>query len=131
MPRRRRSRGTTAQTGARDETVISESEYEARALPELKNLLDALDQLEADGVEVELESDILTVELDDDTRYVINSHRAARQIWMAADRTAWHFDWDPARQSWIASKSGDELWTTLEQVLGEKLGKPVKLQRPH
>ncbi|HEU5076798.1 MAG TPA: iron donor protein CyaY [Polyangiaceae bacterium] len=112
-----------------DRSMISEAEYEALAAPELKLLLEALDALDSDGLEVELESDILTLEFSDDTRYVINSHRAARQIWMAAERAAWHFDWDPARGAWVASKTGDELWQTLSRTIGNKLGHPVELRR--
>jgi len=106
---------------------ISEQDYEARALPELRALVDALDGLELSGVECELSSDILTIEVSGGDRYVVNSHRAARQIWMAADRSAWHFDWDTERSAWIAKKTGDELWTTLARVLSSKLGQPVTL----
>ena len=106
---------------------ISEQDYEARALPELRALVDALDALELSGIECELSSDILTIELAGGERYVLNSHRAARQIWMAAERSAWHFDWDPERQVWIAKKTGDELWGTLSRVLSGKLGHPVAL----
>ncbi len=106
---------------------ITEEEYEARALPELRALIEALDALELSGVEAELSSDILTLELEGGARYVINSHRAARQIWMAAERSAWHFDWDAERSAWIAKKTGDELWTTLSRVLSTKLGAPVSL----
>lgn len=109
--------------------MSEEHDYEARALPELSALVEAIDALELDGVEAELESDILTLELADGTRYVVNSHRAARQIWMAAERTAWHFDWDDAKAAWIARKTGDELWSTLARVLGNKLGRPVRLSR--
>ena len=108
---------------------ITEEEYEARALPELRALVNALDTLELSGVETELSSDILTLELEGGARYVINSHRAARQIWMAAERSAWHFDWDPERSAWIAKKTGDELWSTLSRVLSSKLGTPVNLSR--
>src|SRR5688572_24499148 len=108
---------------------ISEEEYEALALPELRALVSALDSLELPGVECELSSDILTLELDDGSRYVINSHRAARQIWMAAERSAWHFDWEPNRSSWIAKKNGDELWSTLSRILTQKLGTQVALSR--
>ena len=107
---------------------LSEAEYEARALPELAALLDAFDRLELDGVEAELESDILTVEFGAGGRYVINSHRAARQIWMAAERTAWHFDWSAEKSAWIAQKTGDELWQTLARVVGEKLGRTLSLR---
>lgn len=112
------------------EETISEEEYQARATPELEALLEALDSADADGYDVELESDILTIELYDDTRYVINSHRAARQIWMAAERSAWHFDYDSERAQWIAHKTGDELWSTVEKTLSARLGKPLSLRRP-
>jgi CyaY protein len=109
--------------------TLSEQDYEARAVPELRALVDALDALELSGIECELSSDILTLELSNGDRYVVNSHRAARQIWMAADRLAWHFDWDSERSAWIAKKTGDELWATLSRVLSTKLGKPVALSR--
>ncbi|MFO7179662.1 MAG: iron donor protein CyaY [Pseudomonadota bacterium] len=106
---------------------LSEREYDERALPELSRLVAALDALEDDALEAELASDILTIEFSDGTRYVINSHRAARQIWMAAERSAWHFDYDGSR--WIATKTGEELWSVVEAVLGRKLGRPVRLNR--
>jgi len=108
--------------------MLSESEYEAKAFPELRALIDALDALTNDAFEAELASDILTIEFHDGTRYVVNSHRAARQIWMAAERSAWHFDWVAEKSRWIAHKSGDELWSTLERVLGDKLGSKVALR---
>lgn len=108
--------------------MLDEDAYVARAQPELRQLLDAIDRIESDQLEAELESDILTIEFDDGSRYVINSHRAARQIWMAAERSAWHFDWDEAKQAWISPKSGDELWATLARVIGDKLGMRVELR---
>jgi CyaY protein len=108
---------------------MNEEDYEARALPELRALVDALDALELSGVECELASDILTLEVEGGGRYVVNSHRAARQIWMAAERSAWHFDWEESRAAWVARKTGDELWATLSRVLSTKLGKQVTLAR--
>lgn len=109
--------------------MISEEEYAQRAGVELRALVDALDAVEDDEVEAELASDILTVEFSDDSKYVVNSHSAARQIWMAAERSTWHFDWVPEKSAWIAAKTGDELWDTLARVLGEKLGHAVRLRR--
>lgn len=106
---------------------MDEAEYEARAFPELKQLVNALDAVDDDRLECELSGDILSLCFDDDVEYVINSHRAARQIWMAAERTAWHFDW--TGDAWIASKTGDELWATVERVLKNKLGRAVALAR--
>ena len=109
--------------------MLSEAEYEAKALPELRALIEAIDAAPQEGFEAELASDILTLEFKDGTRYVVNSHRAARQIWMAAERSAWHFDWVSEKSQWIARKTGDELWSTLEGALSRKLGSQVRLAR--
>jgi CyaY protein len=109
---------------------LDETSYDERAFPELRALIDALDALDAEGLETELAGDILTLEFRDGAKYVINSHRAARQIWMAAERSAWHFDWIESSQRWVAAKTGDELWATLSRSLSKKLDQPVELRRP-
>jgi CyaY protein len=114
----------------RAEDAVTEAEYEAVAVPELLALVRALDGLDAVELEAELASDILTIEFADGARYVVNSHRAARQIWMAAELTAWHFDWIVEKKAWIAGKSGDELWAVLEAALSRRLKRPVTLSRP-
>lgn len=110
--------------------MLPEVDYLVRATQELRLLMQALDEQLEGALDVELESDILTIEFADGTRYVINSHRAARQIWMAAERTAWHFDCDAENGVWIATKSGQELWAALSEALSSKLGAQTRLQRP-
>lgn len=110
--------------------MLSETDYEKLALPELKRLILALDAAETAGLEAELQADILTLEFQSGARFVVNSHRAARQIWLAAHRQAWHFDWVPEKSVWISVKTNDELWATLEQLLSKELGRPLTLQRP-
>lgn len=109
--------------------MLEEREYDERALPELRALIDALDGLDADDLDAELSADILTIEFPDGGKYVVNSHRAARQIWMAAERSAWHFDYDASSGQWRAGKTGDELWSTLSRALSSKLGRPVSLAK--
>lgn len=105
---------------------LSERDFDAAADTTLRALDKALNALEHQ-LEVDLESGILTIEFEDGVKYVVNSHRAARQIWMAAERSAWHFDYRDGR--WIATKSGDELWSSIEAVISRKLGAPVGLSR--
>jgi CyaY protein len=107
---------------------ISEKDYTARAFPELSALVEALDE-HPDGLFAELGGDVLTIEFDDKARYIVNSHLAARQIWLAADRSAWHFDYDDERGAWLDKKSGAELWSQLESLLQKKLGRSIKLRR--
>lgn len=108
--------------------ALTEAEYDAVAAPALEQLITSLDALTQPSIEAELASDILTIEFEDGTRYVLNSHRAARQIWLSAERSAWHFDYSPKRKAWLASKTGDELWTTLTRLLSAKLGEAVTLR---
>ena len=51
----------------------------------------------------------------------------ARQIWMAAGTTAWHFDHDEASDRWVARRTGDELMATVARVVGDKLGARVSV----
>jgi len=110
-------------------TPLSEAEYDSLAQPELQALVTSLDAITSDEIEAELASDILTIEFADGARYVVNSHRAARQIWLAAERSAWHFDFQRDERKWIATKSGDELWSTLARLVSAKLRAPVTLGR--
>ncbi len=109
--------------------TLTENEYLKLASNELKQLLERLDQL-GDEFEAELANDILTLEFPDGARYVINSHRAARQIWMAAGTRAWHFSFESEHSRWIASKSGEELWQVVREQVSAKLGHAIALTPP-
>lgn len=105
--------------------VLTESDFERVSDAALRSLETALS--EVDGLEVDLESGILTLGFGDGTEYVLNSHRAARQIWMSAERTAWHFDYVGADRGWVASRTDEELFAAVAGVASRKLGRTVPL----
>src|SRR4051794_15563430 len=105
--------------------ALTEQAFERAADQSLRALETAL--TEVAGLEAELASGILSIEFPDGGKFIINSHRAARQIWMAAGSTAWHFDLHPENGKWIAAKTGDELWAAIEAAVSRKLGEAVKL----
>ena len=107
---------------------VSEEEFERLADDELNVLVEAIIAA-SDEMDPDLESGVLTINFEDDSRFVVNSHRAARQIWMAADRSAWHFDYASDKQKWIATQSGAELWTALSELISKKLGRSIVLSR--
>ena len=105
---------------------MDETMFDEVADRELQGLVRELDSL--DGVEAELEMGVLTVTFEEGQAFVINSHRAARQIWMAADRTAWHFDPDTTGGAWTSSKPPHEpLRPALARALSKRLGRSVSL----
>ena len=105
---------------------MDEASFDRAARDELHALEDAFSDVDPDEVEVSTSDGVLRLDLRDGTRIVINSHRAARQIWMAAVASAWHFD--PADDGrWRAAKSGDELRATLARLLRERIGLALAL----
>ena len=104
---------------------MTDAEFDHAAETELQALESALSTIDPDELDVELSSGVLTLTLADDQKVIINSHRAAGQIWMAAFRTAWHFSPKNvgAKLQWSTDK--DELRGTLSRVLSERLGRTV------
>src|SRR5580765_806129 len=105
---------------------MEEDNFERVALDELKHLEDAFADVDPDLVEVTSSDGVLRLDLRDGTRVVINSHRAARQIWMAAVASAWHFD-PGVDGTWQAPRTGEELHATLARLLRDRIGLEVRL----
>lgn len=106
---------------------VERSTFIAQATRTLEQLERGLAALEHEALDVQLSGDVLTLGFADGARYVINAHSAAGQIWMAADLSAWHFDFVPDRAVWIAAKTGDELLATVERLVAKRLGTEVRL----
>lgn len=106
---------------------MEEADFDRVARDELHALEDAFADVDPDDVEISTSDGVLRMDLRDGTRIVINSHRAARQIWMAAIATAWHFDPVDNGASWRASKTGEELRPTLARLVRERVGVSLPL----
>ena len=105
---------------------MDDAEFDRIAREELQHIEDALSDVDPDECEVSTSDGVLRLDLRDGTRVVINSHRAARQIWMAAVSTAWHFD--PVTPThWRAGKTGEDLRPTLVRLLADRIGLRVTL----
>jgi len=80
---------------------------------------DELDFATTDGV--------VTLEFADRTRYVLNRQAATSQMWFAAGASAWHYDYDAARNTWLSDRDGHDLYARISEVVSEKLGRTVAL----
>jgi CyaY protein len=105
---------------------MDEDSFDRASREELRQLEDAFADVDPDDVEVSTSDGVLRLDLRDGTKIVINSHRAARQIWMAAIASAWHFD-PGSDGKWHAAKSGDELRSTVKRLVHQRLGLDVPL----
>jgi CyaY protein len=106
--------------------MMDEATFDRLASGELAALEKALRDLE--GVDGDLADGILRLELDDEgPDIVVNSHAAARQIWVAANLAAAHFSYDERTGRWFDTRSGADLRAHLAAQLAARLGEPVKL----
>lgn len=105
---------------------MDDAEFDCVAREELQYLEDALSDIDPDDCEVSSSDGVMRLDLRDGTRVVVNSHRAARQIRLAAVASAWHFD--PISPGvWRSGKNGEELRPTLVRILHERIGLDVAL----
>jgi CyaY protein len=103
---------------------MDEAFFDKIADAELHALDEKLGNADPDELDVELSQGVLTITFSDGSAVVVNSHRAAKEIWMAAFRQAWHFGPVDEGGTWMWRTATAELHATLAQVLTKKLGHP-------
>lgn len=101
--------------------------FDTIADAELKALDKALGDFDPDELEAEPTPGVLTLTVRARDKIIINSHRAAGEIWMAAFRNAWHFAPHEENGRWVWRTATDELRATLGRVLSDKLGRSIAL----
>lgn len=97
---------------------------------ELRRLDKYLSSYDPDEIESELASDVLTITVNKKNIIIINRHRAAQQIWMAAERQAWHFHWDSKGLYW-QDQSARVLHIELSKVLSKLCNKSITIPAHH
>ena len=108
---------------------MEDSDFDKMAREELAFIEDQFMDIDPDEVEVSSSDGVLHLDLRDGVRIVINSHRAARQIWMAAVADAWHFDYDASDKRWWSSKGEKrcELRETIVRLIKQRIDLVVAL----
>lgn len=107
---------------------MNDTEFEALA----DAALDAVDAaLEASGLDADIdrkEGGVLEVEFAGGAKLIVNRHRPAREIWVAAPSGGFHFRWDGA--AWRDSRDGSELFAALSRLVSGLGGRVVSLRAP-
>jgi CyaY protein len=102
---------------------MNESEFHRAVDAVLARIESALE--DAGGLDVDLESGILTVACPDATRVIVNRQTPNREIWVAARSGGFHFAWRDG--AWRDTRSGEELFASLARVIESQSGIRVDL----
>lgn len=104
---------------------MDEREFDAVADAMLARLEAAL-EAEPGGIDYEVRpGGIIEIECEDGSKLIINKHRAAREIWLAARSGGYHFRYDGIR--WTGTRDGEEFLVVLSRCLSEQAGRTITL----
>ncbi len=103
---------------------MSESEFQVLAEATLAAIEHAVDATDAD-IEVSRAGNVLTLELGNGSKVIINSQAPMQQMWAAGKSGAFHY----ARNGdkWIDTRDGSELFAALSRLISAQGGEAVLL----
>jgi CyaY protein len=104
--------------------TMTETEFNDLA----ESILDAVEAaVEVTGADIEATrtGNVLTLELADRSKVVVNSQSPMRQIWVAAKSGGFHFSLQDGQ--WRDTRDGSELFAALSRVISAQGGEPVML----
>lgn len=91
-----------------------------------RTIADAFEDVDPEVVDCEVAGDVVTLMLQGGKKFVVNTQRPTRQIWLAAAARAWHFSYDETSGRWMDDKSsGEDLYMVLARVVLEGAGVDV------
>lgn len=105
---------------------MTETEFLQRAEDVLGAIERAIDATGAD-IEASRSGNVLTLELGDGSKVIINSQAPMQQMWVAGRNGAFHYAWRD--DSWHDTRDGTELFAALSRLLSAQGGEPVVLGR--
>lgn len=104
---------------------MSESEFVVAAERTLAAIESALEASAAD-IEVTRSGNVLSLELADGSKIIVNSQTPMQQIWMAARSGGFHYAWCDG--AWRDTRDGTELFAALSRAVSAQGGIPVVLR---
>jgi CyaY protein len=113
---------------------MDDSAYQHLADAAFKRIERAFNDVDPDEVDCERAGDVVTLTLKGGKKCVVNTQRPTRQIWLAANARAWHFDWNDGASAWLDDKgqtnadgSRLDLFGALRRIVREAVGIDVDL----
>jgi CyaY protein len=113
---------------------MEERAYQHVADATLRRIEDAFKDVDPDVIDCERVGDVVSFTLVGGKKFILNTQRPTRQLWLAANARAWHFDWDEAKKHWVddkGEKNADgtplELFGALKKLVKDASGVEVHL----
>ena len=107
---------------------MENKEYLKKAEELFQRVEDKLDDYE-DDIDYDHTPDKLILNFEKNgKKVVINTQRAIKEIWLAGNSRAWHFQFLSDQDIWFARAEKEEFFTCLTSLLSDNLGQKVSFQ---
>lgn len=103
---------------------MTENEFLERSEAALHAVEAAVDAVDA-GIECDRSGSVLTLELDDGSKIIVNTQLPMRQIWVAARSGGYHFSFQDGL--WRDTRDRTELFAALSRIVSAQGGQAVVL----
>ena len=108
--------------------ALEETRFHQIADYTIENLSDTIDDALGDSIDVDLQSGILTIELDSGEQFIVNKHGPNRQVWLSSPVSgASHYDFDDDNETWTSTRGSTTLNDQLSADLAVKTGHKLDL----
>ncbi len=102
-----------------------DSDFIAAAERTLDAIETAVEGSAAD-IEATRTDNVLTLEMADSSKIIVNSQTPTRQIWVAARSGGFHYEWREG--AWRDTRDGTELFAALSRLISAQSGVAVVLR---
>jgi CyaY protein len=102
-------------------TTLAEQTIDA-----IEAAVEAANASEATDIEIERSGNVLTLELVDRSKVVINSQTPMQQLWVAARSGGFHYAMQDGR--WRDTRDGSELFAALSRIISQQGGQGILLK---
>jgi CyaY protein len=101
--------------------------YNELAKQAFKRIDDAFEDIDPDEAEAELRSDNISITFENGEIFIVNKQAPTRQIWLAALKSAYHFNYNETNKIWICGKTNRELFELLSEKTSSLINQKIKI----
>ena len=94
-------------------------------LEQIETALEKLSEQQDLDIDLQRNDNVLTVRFENDTRLVINSQGAVKELWVAAPSGGYHFRHEDGQ--WVDTRDRHLLWTRLSELVSAQANRPISL----
>ena len=101
---------------------MTEQEFRSFVNEALEDLYEQIDDIDSDDLDPTFSAGVLTVDFETGGTFVLSQQVPVQELWLSANRRAWHFKFDG---QWRERDSSEPMTELLSQLFSEKLGMKI------